>query len=129
MNIAKVFVDYLASQGKGTFGTDIFIGSLPAGAPDVCYWVTAAGGSPQSKNPTGEMVKEYVLSVFYRSTSSEQVYENMQSLEELINASLVTQLSDRIVYDMTAINFPADRDLDAQERTVGMLQVGLEIYQ
>jgi hypothetical protein len=64
MNIAKDFADYLVSLSKGTFGTDIFIGSLPQDAPEKCYWIVNAGGSPQPKIVTGERIKEYQLNVF-----------------------------------------------------------------
>lgn len=130
MNIAKAFVDYLVEyQSLGAFGTDIFIGSLPDDAPDACYWVTSAGGNSQSKNVTGERIKTYLLNVYYRNTDGEEVYTSIQELEENLNNSLVTSLGDYTVHDVSAVSFPVDRDLDIQERSVGQIQVSIEVYQ
>ena len=129
MNIAKAFTTYMESEGFGTFGTDLFIGGAPLEAPDSLWWVVSSGGAPESKNSTGEMLKEYTLGVYYRDIDTEQVYEKLQELEELINSVACVQLDSYDTVSMEAIGFPADQDLDDEDRTVGLLQVGILIHQ
>lgn len=128
MNIAKSFVEYMEDQLLGTFGDDIFIGVAPQGAPDKCYWINTSGGAPQSRNQTGEVIKNYVLDVFYRNTDAEDVYDTIQALEILLNNGNCTQLSGFDTIEIQATLFPTDQDIDNQERTVGLIQVGVKTY-
>jgi hypothetical protein len=129
MNISRAFANYIASEGFGTFGTDLFIGGAPLKAPDPLWWIVSSGGAPESKNSTGEMLKEYTLGVYYRNQDTEQVYEKLQALEELINSVGCVQLESYDTVSMEAVGFPADQDLDDEDRTVGLLQVGILIHQ
>lgn len=129
MNIARSFVTHMESLALGTFGTNIFIGGVPENAPSTCWWVITAGGASAPKNNTGERIKAYTVNVFYRNMDAEVVYEQMQALEEEINSKNCTQLTGYDTVDMTAIAFPADQDLDIEDRTVALLQVGLTTYQ
>ncbi len=129
MNITKAFTTYMESEGFGTFGGDLFIGGAPLEAPASCWWVVSSGGAPELKNSTGEMLKAYVLGVYYRDTDTEQVYEKLQQLEELINSIVCVQLDSYETVNMEALGFPADQDLDAEDRTVGLLQVTVVIHQ
>lgn len=128
MNIAKSFVTYMESEGLGTFGTDIFIGVAPKGAPDPCYWLTSAGGAPQSRNQTGEVIKNYTLDLYYRNTDAEDVYEKLQSLEVLLNTGNCTQLTGFDTIELQATLFPTDQDIDNEERTVGLIQITVKTY-
>ena len=128
MNIAKSFVEYMEAQALGTFGTDIYIGVIPQGAPDKCYWLTTSGGTPQSRNQTGEVIKNYVIDVFYRNTDAEDVYDTIQALEVLLNTGNCTQLTGFDTIEMQATLFPTDQDIDNQERTVGLIQVTVKTY-
>lgn len=129
-NIARDFAQYLEDNGFGTFGIDLYVGAVPKETehPDDVMWVIAGGGNPIIKNTTGEMMKEYLVSVYYRNTSSETVHNTMQELEELINADGCTQLTNFDTVDLDATLFPADQDLDAEDRDVQLLEVTVTTY-
>lgn len=129
MNIVQSFVEYMEDLGLGTFSTDIFIGGAPLDAEDPIWWVLSAGGSSVSKNNTGERFKKYNLEVYYRDASAEDVYNLLQTLEEDINGKHCTQLTGYETVEMEAVLFPTDKDIDNEERTVGMLQVSITVYQ
>lgn len=77
---------------------------------------------------TGESVKQYIIDIRLRSRDYETVYENLQALEEDINADLCSQLTGYDTIDVEATNFPIDDDLDSEDRKVGLLRVTLTIY-
>ena len=128
MNIVEAFVDYLEEKEFGTLGTDIFISSVPQEAPDKCFWLISAGGSPQDENATGEMIKSYIVSLYYRNTDAKDVYDILHNLEVLINSNDCTQLTDFDTIDLRATAFPIDQDIDNEDRTVGLLQITIDTY-
>lgn len=128
MNIARSFCTYLQDQGYGTFGTNLFIGSIPLTAPDSCYMVKSAGGNNNTRLSTGEKVKDYTLTVYYRSRDAEEVYEVMQALEELCNSNQCATLGGYVLIGMEALLFPADNDIDDEERLIGVLEVQITTY-
>lgn len=129
MNITRAFVEYMEGLGLGTFADDIFIGGAPLNSEDAIWWVIGAGGNSDPKNSTGERIKNYTLDVFYRDTNAEEVYDKMQILEEEVNSKECTELEGYETVDMEAALFPADQDIDNEDRTVGLLQVTLTVYQ
>lgn len=128
MNILEAFVEYMEDLVLGTFSEDIFIGGAPLDAGDPIWWVIAAGGSSEPKNNTGERIKKYNLEVYYRNTDEEDVYNLLQTLEEDINGKHCTQLTGYQTVDMEAVSFPVSKDIDNEDRTVGMLQVTVSVY-
>ena len=128
MNILEAFSEYMEDLGLGTFGEDIYIGGAPLDAIDPIWWIIAAGGSSEPKNNTGERIKKYNLEVYYRNTDEEDVYNLLQTLEEDINGKHCTQLTGYQTVDMEAVSFPVSKDIDNEDRTVGMLQVTVSIY-
>lgn len=129
MNIAESFVEYMEDLSMGTFGSTIYINSVPQEAPDAVWWVVKSGGSPVRKNSTGERVKDYTLSIYYRDTDAEQVYELMQDFEEEINSKGCIQLDGYDTIEMEASIFTADQDLDNEDRVVGLISVRITVYQ
>lgn len=128
MTIARAFATYLESLSLGTFGTDIFIGAAPQGSPDNIFWIISNGGGPLSTNKTGEKVKGYILSVYYRALNAQLVDEALQNLEETINMDQCTQLAGFDTIDMEATSFASDQDIENEDRTVGLLQVTVTTY-
>lgn len=128
MNIARSFLDWMDDNGYGAYGVDLFIGGAPLDAPNDCWWVLAGGGTALSTNRTGEKQKQYVLNVFYRDKSRQDVYENLQALEEAINSDACTQLDGYETVDLECLLFPSDQDLDVEDRTVGLLEVTCTTY-
>jgi hypothetical protein len=128
MNIAKSFVGYLESLSFGVSGQNLFIGTVPQNAPDSAMWVVTSGGSAIIKARTGEKVKNYIVNVYYRSKDQELVYDTLQELEEAINSDNCAVLADYETVEMEATSFPADQDLDVEDRTVGLLQITITTY-
>jgi hypothetical protein len=128
MTISKSFATYLQSAGFGTLGTNLYIGGAPMDAPDTCMWILAGGGSPIVKNQTGEKVKQYFLSVFYRSTDAEDVDDTLHALEVNLNSPTCPQLTDFDTIEIECTSFPTDQDIDNENRTEGLLQVTITNY-
>lgn len=129
MNIAKSFIEYMEIESLGTFGTDLYIGAAPLDAPDRIWWVVSAGGTPIGKNHTGEKVKNYILSIYYRNNDAEDVYNTIESFEALLNAGNCTQLNGYDTIEIEATSFAADQDLDNEDRTIGLIQATITVYQ
>lgn len=128
MNLARAFVEYLEDVTGSTFGQDIFIGGAPLSAPDPCWWVIANGGIKESTFQTGETLKAYQLNVYYRDTDEENVYDQLQNLEETINMDGCTQLTGYDTIDLESNLLMVDQDIDNEDRKVGLLQVSITIH-
>lgn len=126
--VSESFIKWLEDEGIGTFGTDIYLSQVPEKAPNTCYWVLTSGGIPISKNKTGERVKQYFTSVYYRSTRAKDVERKLFALEELVNSPNCLQLEGFEVIEFEASQFPQDDDLDNEQLRVGTLQVNIQIY-
>jgi len=128
MNIARSFATFMEDEGFGTFGTDLFINGVAEDAPDACFWVVAGGGAALQKNQTNEMLKNYILQVFYRNIDSNDVHEILQSFEETVNSDDCTQLSGYDTIELEATAFPTSQDLGLEDRTIGVVQVTVTIH-
>lgn len=128
MNITRSLALYLESLGFATLGTDMFIGGVAQDAPSASWWLTAAGGSPQSKNNTGELIKKYSVNVYFRDLDASNVYDTLQELEQTVNADNCTQLDGFDTIGIEATSFPTDQDIDNVDRTVGLVQITIEVY-
>lgn len=128
MTIRKAFINWMVANSLGTFGVDIFAGQAPLDTPNKCFWVMNDGGGSVLKASTGEKMKNYQLSVYYRNTDAEDVDEVMQDLEELLNSKMCHELPPYNSIEFEATVFPSDQDLDNEERTIGLLQVTLTVY-
>lgn len=126
--VSESFIKWLEDENIGTFGTDIYLSQVPLDAPNTCYWVLTNGGSPISKNRTGEKIKQYFVSVYYRSTKSKDVERNLFTLEGLINAPGCLQLEGFEVIEIESSQFPSDTDIDNEQLRVGLLQATIQIY-
>jgi hypothetical protein len=104
------------------------VGSAPLNVADTIWWVIAAGGNPIQRNQTGERFKNYTLDVYYRSTDAEAVYNTLQDFEQFINTASCDQLAGFDTIEMQATLFPTDQDLDADDRTVGLVQITITTY-
>lgn len=126
--VTEAFVAFLENQGIGTFGTDIYLHQVPDDAPDACYWILTAGGSPVRVLSTGEKVKQYFVTVNYRSMSEKDVDRNLFRLEELLNCAGCVDLEGFEVYQISAQQFPTDSDADLVERRTAFLQANVQVY-
>lgn len=128
MNITKAFVEYMESKGFGTQGTNLYIGGVPANSPDASWWAIASGGSAIVKSVTGGKMKNYVIRVFYRDIDQEEVMNQLQAFEEEMNSGACDQLNGYDNIEIEASSYPADQDLEQENRTVGMVEVTVTTY-
>lgn len=129
MTVAQALAQWMQENGFGTLGTDLFIGSVPEGAPTASWWILGGGGAPTIKNHTGEKVKAYIFSVLYRNTDSENVDERMQALEEKANSKACHDLAGYDTIELEASGFQSDNDLDGEDRTLGSVEITATVYQ
>lgn len=132
MTITKAFAQWMQDNDFATQGQDLFIGGVPADlvdkAPDTCWWIYANGGTPITKNTTGEKQKNYLINVYFRDLNARNVDEQMQAFEILVNGKNCDQLTGFDTIEMEATGFQTDIDLDNEERTVGFVQVTIRVY-
>lgn len=130
MTISKSFVDFLEKKGYGVFGQNIFLYRVPNSlkTETELLWVIPSGGQPIRLNQTGEMVKEYSFLIYYRSMSAEKVDKALNDLEQVLNCSSCVSLDGFELVSIRATQFPADQDLDAENRMVGMINCAIQVY-
>ena len=130
MTIAKSFIKFLEDKGYGVFGQNIFLYRVPNSlkTQTEVLWVIPSGGNPIQKNKTGEMIKAYQFLVYFRSTKAERIDVGLADLESMLNCSGCVELEGFELVDISTTQFPADQDLDSENRMVGLLQVQLQVY-
>lgn len=128
MNIVRSFVTFMEDQGFGTFGTDIFIGGFPVESPDACFSLQSSSGNLEKKNITNENMEVMNIDIFYRSADEENLYETLEALKTIINSDACTQLDGYDTIDMECIVFPTDRDLENEDRSLGLIQASVRVY-
>lgn len=129
MTVAKALAQWMETNGFGVVGTNLYIGAVPQKAPKASWWILGAGGTPVIRPETGEKGKAYIFNVFYRNTDSEDVDERLQALEEKANSKMCPELPPYDCLSVEATGFQSDNDLDAEDRTVGTVQLTITIYQ
>lgn len=130
MTISRAFVKFLEDKGCGIFGQNIFLYRVPNSlkTQTELYWVIPSGGMKVSTNKTGEAIKAYNFLIYFRSNEAKTVDETLSALEEMLNCSSCVELDGFELVSINATQFPADQDLDSENRMVGMIQVQLSVY-
>lgn len=130
MTISRAFVKFLEDKGCGIFGQNIFLYRVPNSlkTQTELYWVIPSGGMKISTNKTGEAIKAYSFLIYFRSNEAKTVDETLSALEEMLNCSSCVELDGFELVSINATQFPADQDLDSENRMVGMIQVQLSVY-
>lgn len=130
MNLAESFAEYLEDQSIATIGQDLFIGEAPSSnkVPDPIYWVESSGGDNLRKLKTNAKLKSYLVEVRYRNRDYATVYNNMHTLEELLNSAGCVQLQGFETVEIEATTFPIDDDLDSEDRKIGLLQANITTF-
>lgn len=130
MTISRAFVKLLEDKGCGVFGQNIFLYRVPNSlkTQTELYWVIPSGGMKVSTNKTGEAVKAYNFLIYFRSNEAKTVDETLSSLEEMLNCSGCVELEGFELVDINTTQFPADQDIDSENRMVGLIQVQLWVY-
>lgn len=130
MTISRAFVKFLEDKGCGIFGQNIFLYRVPNSlkTQTELYWVIPSGGMKISTNKTGEAIKAYNFLIYFRSNEAKTVDETLSALEEMLNCSSCVKLDGFELVSINTTQFPADQDLDSENRMVGMIQVQLSVY-
>ena len=130
MTIADSFVDSMSQLGVGVPGQNIFSGETPPSnhTSDNIWWVIESGGSKIQKAFTGESIKQYSLLVYNRGRDYGAVSSRVSALEEVLNCPSCVTLNGYNVLEMEVVQFPTDRDLDSEDRKVGLLQINIKTY-
>lgn len=128
MSLVRDFATFMEDEGFGTFGDDLFVGGVPLDAPDTAWWLTMAGGSTAIKSVGGEKIKQYRVNVYYRSESTQEVYDTLQDLEQLVNTGACYELGNYQTVELEATLYSTDQDIDIEERTVGLLEITVTVY-
>lgn len=130
MTISQAFVDLLIEKGYGVFGQNIFLYRVPNSLKTNTnlFWIIPSGGNKLATNKTGEAIKAYQFLIYYRSNSAKDVDTVLSKMEEELNCSSCVKLNGFELVGINVTQFPADQDLDSENRMVGMLSVQLEVY-
>lgn len=129
MTVLKAFTEWMENNGFGVRGTNLYVGAVPKKAPKASWWVVGGGGSPTLRSDTGEKMKAYVFSVFYRNIDAEDVDEKLQALEEKLNNKDCKELNGYETIDVEATGFASDNDLDGEDRVIGTVEATVTVYQ
>ena len=130
MTLSQSFVKFLEEKGYGIFGQNIYLYRVPNSkkTETEVLWVIPMGGYPSSMNKTGEMIKDYQMTIYFRSNSAKKVDEVLNDLEQTLNCSSCVDLEGFELVSIRATQLPADQDLDSENRMVGTISVQLEVY-
>ena len=126
--VGEAFIAYLESLEVGVFGTDLFLGEVPAKAKDDVMWVVTSGGLPEVLTPGGGMIKAYTFDINYRSTSGKKLERTLFALEEIMNCTACVNLVGFETIGISATQFASDADIDDESRRIGLLQVTIRLY-
>ena len=126
--VGEAFIAYLEELEVGTFNSDLYLGQLPAKAPEDAMWVVTSGGNPETLTPSGGMIKAYTFDINYRSTSGTKLERILFGLEEIMNCAACVNLEGFETIGIQAAQFASDSDVDDESRRVGLLQVTIRLY-
>lgn len=123
-NIADAFATFLEDNTTATLGQDLFISNAPSSdkAQSDLWWITTNGGNKVQTLTSGEPIKEYNINVYRRHRNYQTVYEDLHSLEDILNCAGCTQLTGFDTLSIEASVLSIDNDLDNEDRKVGLLQ-------
>ncbi|MEI7632354.1 MAG: hypothetical protein WCJ60_03455 [bacterium] len=126
--VGEAFVKFLEDKAIGTFGTDLFLGSLPIEAPDDAWLVVVGGGNPEVVTLDGGMIKLYTFNIYHRSLAGKELERELFSLEEALNCASCVNLSGFETIYSRATNFAQDVDLENEDRRIGLLQAQVRLF-
>lgn len=126
--VGGAFVQFLQDLGYGTYGTDLFLGTLPKEAPDNAWLVVVGGGNPELVTMDGGMLKVYTFNIYRRSLAGKNVEQQLFSLEETLNCSTCVTLQGFDTIYSRATQFAQDYDLENTNRRIGLVQAQVRLY-
>lgn len=130
MTLTESFARFIENQGYGTLGQNIYLFRVPNSkkTETELLWLIPSGGTPVSRNRTGEIIKSYQVLIYFRSNSAQKVDVVLNDLEETLNCSQCVNLEGFELVDLRASQLPIDQDLDSENRMVGSINCQLQVY-
>lgn len=106
MDIAYKLGEYLASNGFGTLGTTIYIGSIPATAQGLN--IVRSGGSLNNYLP----IEETVLDIYCKDTQAADAITKLENIKRFIHRQHNTTLSSDYVFTFLVLGDVEDIQRD-----------------
>lgn len=130
MNLVESFAKWLSQEAELTLGQELFKSRAPSGinAQDGIYWLVGSGGDPETKNINSGYLQTQRIDLFSRDQDPQIVYDNLESLQNLILSAGCMELCDFEVISVSIAGPFVDQDLDNEERQVGLIQISITTY-
>lgn len=130
MTISESLVKLLEKKGFGVFGQNIFLYRVPNSlkTETELFWIIPSGGTVTRAYPNGNKNKLYQFLIYFRSNKAQRVDKVLNEMEKFFNCAGCVELEDFELINVSTSSFPADQDLDTENRMVGLLQVQVEVY-
>lgn len=128
ITVSESFVEWLEIEGYGVFGKNIFMNRLGVKAPNDSFTIITSGGQLVNRLVTGEAVKQYLIQVRFRSSSSRKVDRTLFVLEELLNSDQCFKLTGFDIEQVSTAQFASSQDIDNEELQTGLLTVNVRLY-
>lgn len=129
--LSEAFIKFLEEKDIATFGQDLFLNEVPSSndtQTESVYWILTSGGNPISKLRTGELVRMHAITINFRAIKNEDVEKKLHRLAELLQQPDCIQLDGFETIDVSVSQFPAQEDLDIENRKRGMLRLTIQTY-
>ena len=129
--LSEAFIKFLEEKDIATFGQDLFLNEVPSSndtQTESVYWILTSGGNPISKLRTGELVRMHAITINFRAIKNEDVEKKRHRLAELLQQPDCIQLDGFETIDVSVSQFPAQEDLDIENRKRGMLRLTIQTY-
>ena len=129
--LSEAFIKFLEEKDIATFGQDLFLNEVPSSndtQTESVYWIRTSGGNPISKLRTGELVRMHAITINFRAIKNEDVEKKLHRLAELLQQPDCIQLDGFETIDVSVSQFPAQEDLDIENRKRGMLRLTIQTY-
>ena len=129
--LSEAFIKFLEEKDIATFGQDLFLNEVPSSndtQTESVYWILTSGGNPISKLRTGELVRMHAITINFRAIKNEDVEKKLHRLAELLQQPDCIQLDGFETIDVSVSQFPAQEDLDIENRNRGMLRLTIQTY-
>ena len=129
--LSEAFIKFLEEKDIATFGQDLFLNEVPSSndtQTESVYWILTSGGNPISKLRTGELVRMHAITINFRAIKNEDVEKKLHRLAELLQQPDCIQLDGFETIDVSVSQFPAQEDIDIENRKRGMLRLTIQTY-
>jgi len=131
MSLVETFRDWCVTNAT-TIGSDqAFVSRAPSSnrTNDAIWWFRAAGGSQTGRTIDGRSLSQKVIEIYYRNADALTVADKLDLLASEITCHGCLELDGYVVISVEATGPFTDQDLDSEERTVGLLQITIEVYE